>query len=184
MIQRMKFLIQILMFLNRKPDNRTFLAEIPEGRAGVLCTLKLMSKLVKIWKVQPMIRHKAISLTAHLPSKKFSGEVDALFSFARDRIRYIQDVEDVETIQTPDVTLYNAAGDCDDKSTLLSALLESIGHKTRFRAIGLTPGEYEHVYVETLIGNDWIPLDCTENVQVGWQPAEELIIESALWHNH
>jgi transglutaminase-like putative cysteine protease len=172
------------MFLNRKPDNRTFLAEIPEGRAGVMQTLKLMSKLVKMFKVQPVIRRKAIALTAHLPGKKFTAEVDAVFCFVRDKIRYIQDVEDVETIQSPDVTLYDEAGDCDDKSTLLSALLESIGHKTRFRAIGLAPGEYEHVYVETLIGNEWVPLDATENVPVGWQPPEEQIAESALWHNH
>jgi transglutaminase-like putative cysteine protease len=62
------------------------------------------------------------------------------------------------------------AGDCDDKSVLLAALLESIGHPTRFVAIGFQPDDFEHVFVETKIADRWISLETTEPVEIGWMP--------------
>lgn len=80
------------------------------------------------------------------------------------------DPVNVERIQTADKTLELAAGDCDDKSILLASMLEALGHPTRFMAIGFEPNVFTHVYVETKIGNDWIPLETTEPVPMGWEP--------------
>lgn len=157
------------MFLMRKPDGATLLAQIPDGKAGIRETLRVMSRIVKDWKKEPLIRDKAISLAASVPGKNFTGEAREIFLWVRDNIRYINDVTDIETVSTPDYTLFNSAGDCDDQSVLLASLLESIGHPTRFVAIGFEPNTYEHVFVQTKIGNRWYSMDPTEEQEFGWQ---------------
>lgn len=149
----------------------TFLGALPPGAPGTRATLVAMSDLVHRYKRADRIRSTAIELTRGLAPKDWSAEVRALFDFVRDHIRYTRDVRGVETLQTPDATLDLEAGDCDDKSTLLAALLESIGHPTRFVAVGYrTPGDFAHVYVETRVGNRWVALDATMNVEAGWSP--------------
>ena len=70
----------------------------------------------------------------------------------------------------PDVTVYIGQGDCDDKSLLVASLLLSIGHPSRFIAVGPESGVYDHVYVQTKIGNNWFGVETTENVIFGWEP--------------
>lgn len=156
---------------------------IPEGAAGIRATLRQMSQFVKAYKKTMPIREKALGLVASCMQKDWSCEVRALHAFVRDEVRYVNDVNDVETIQAPDYTMQFAAGDCDDKATLLASLLESIGHPTRFVAIGFQSGVYSHVYVETKIGNSWIPLETTEPVEAGWEPEPMMVVERMEFYN-
>ena len=142
---------------------------IPTGAAGVKATLALMSQLVKEYKIHPAIRDMALRLTANLPQKDYQSELQSIFNYVQRHIRYTRDIAGIETIQTPAVTLQKAAGDCDDKSTLLAALLESIGFPTRFRAMGFT-GNYCHVITEVLLNGKWLSLDATEPEKMGWAP--------------
>lgn len=144
---------------------------IPDGKEGTKLTLNIMRDLVRRGKKSPAIRQFAVMLTNGLFQKDYIGEVAAIHSFVRDNIRYVRDVRNVETIQTPERTLENKSGDCDDKSTLTAALLESIGHPTRLVAIGLHNNPFSHVYPETRIGNKWITVETTEPVPLGWKPA-------------
>lgn len=157
------------------------LRAIPDGMGGIKATLAAMSAFVNQYKYDPRIRGLAVELTLHLPQKYYAGEANALFQFVRDQIRYVQDIAGMETVQSPVATLDNGAGDCDDKATLLAALLESINHKTRFIACGFRPGEISHVYVETKVGQSWVPLDATEDVAMGWAPPG--IVTRKEWHN-
>ena len=93
----------------------------------------------------------------------------------------MRDVRGVETLATPLVTMQTGQGDCDDKSVLLAALLESLSHPTRFVAVGSAPDEYNHVFVESRLGPHWISAETTEPVDIGWQPervASRLIINN------
>lgn len=145
--------------------------QLPEGAAGTRATLRLMAGLVRETRILPAIRNTAADIVSSLAAQNFTAEADAIFCFVRDQIRYLQDTNNVEVIQNPCFTLDFRQGDCDDKSTLLAALLESVGHPCRFVAVGYThPGEFEHVYVETRIGGQWIPLESTEQVPMGWAP--------------
>lgn len=143
---------------------------IPSGPAGIKVTLNLMRRLVREYKTALPIRQTAVALTNGVPQKDWIGEARRVFSFVKDHIRYVKDVSGVETIQTPLRTLQNEAGDCDDKATLLAALLESIGHPTRFVAMAFRPGNYSHVLPEVRIGRRWVPLETTENRRFGWYP--------------
>lgn len=132
-------------------------------------------------KKSPRIRQLAIRLTEGIPQKDNIAEIRALLIFVRDRIRYVRDINNVETIHTAERILDNKAGDCDDKSILLASLLESIGFKTRFSALSFTPPiknifgtfvarNFSHVLPEVLLKNKWIPLETTEPVEMGWYP--------------
>lgn len=158
------------------------LAEIREGFPGIVDTLKIMSRFARDGKVSMPVRQTALRLTRDCAQKDFACEVRQLHAFVRDSIRYVMDVDGVETVQTPQKTLELGAGDCDDKATLLAALLGSIGHPTRFVAIGFEPQIFSHVYLETRIGARWIPLETTEPVDVGWSPDAQLILAGPYIH--
>jgi len=143
---------------------------IPSGVEGVRATLKIMRALVRKHRATLPIREFAMRLTQSLPQKDWAGQVRKLHEFVRDGVRYVKDVNGVETVQTPDYTLRMRAGDCDDKATLLAALLESIGHPSQFLAVGPVPGRFSHVLVETRIGARWVPLETTAPVSAGWAP--------------
>jgi transglutaminase-like putative cysteine protease len=118
-----------------------------------------------------VVRQLALRLVAQLRPKDYAAEVGALHRFVRDEIRYVRDIAGVETVQTPERTLANAQGDCDDKSTLLAALLQAIGHPARFEAVGFSPGQWSHVLVSALVGGRWLPLETTvPGAGPGWYP--------------
>lgn len=146
------------------------LGSIPDGPAGVRVTLKLMRQLTRDARTDPSIRGLALQLVAGLRQKDYRGEVAAIHAFVRDRIRYVRDVHNVETLQTPRKTLELAAGDCDDKAMLTAALLEAIGYATRFSAVGFRPGHFAHVFPEVKLGAAWLPLETTENWPMGKRP--------------
>lgn len=129
-----------------------------------------MRNFVENYKIHPLIRGKAIQLTSLLPQKDYKGEIDKLYKFVQYNIRYVRDINGIETVQSPVKTLEIGAGDCDDKSTLLAALLESIGFKTRFHAMGFRKKHISHVLLEVYLNGKWLALETTEPVNMGWIP--------------
>lgn len=130
-----------------------------------------MAKLVKQFRRDPATHYIAAAATSHLTNKDFRGEAEALLEYVRANVRYLQDPNEVELVQQPLKTLEFGVGDCDDMATLLATLLESIGHPARFAAVAMEePGVFDHVLVQTRIGNQWVPLDATEDVPLGWEP--------------
>lgn len=119
-----------------------------------------------------IVRNQAIEITRQCPSKDFRCEILRLYEWVDENIRFVRDINGVETIQTPARTLDLGVGDCDDHAILLSALLESIGHPTRFAALGFAPGHFSHVLAETKIGRDkWLSLETTvPGAFPGWYP--------------
>lgn len=148
------------------------LATIPDGKAGMVATLKAMRQFARdaIRDPKQKIRSLALDIVASLPARSRIMEVKWLHEFVRDEIRYVRDPVDVELVSTPARTLEVRQGDCDDKSTLLAALLESVGHPARFKAVGLNGGPYSHVFVETKLGESWVPLETIINRPIGWYP--------------
>jgi len=144
---------------------------IPEGPAGTRATLNLMAKLVKEYKTAKPIRELAIRILRDVPEKNWREEVAAIHAFCRDRIRYTKDVRNVETLQTPIETLRLGQGDCDDKTTLFCALLESIGHPSRMLAMAFNNSpNFSHVAPQAKIGSRWVTAECTQPWPLGQHP--------------
>lgn len=148
----------------------TQLRELPDGARGTLETLKAMRALVRESKRSNLIRATVLSIIGALRQKDYVGEMRRIHAFVRDNIRYVRDIRGIETLQTPEKTLEYRHGDCDDKATLVAAMLESIGHPTRFVAMGFNGSPFCHVYVETRLGNKWVGVETTEPVSFGWYP--------------
>lgn len=143
----------------------------PDGKAGAYHTVGLMRAMVQDAKISPEVLQCAHSLIGLSPQHGEATEADTLFRFVRDDVRYIPDVLGVETLTEPAYVLARMSGDCDDKATLLAALLESVGKPTRFVLAGYTPEhrEYEHVYLQTLIDGEWLTMDPSVPVPMGWE---------------
>lgn len=111
--------------------------------------------------------------------KDYEGEARILHAFVRDHMRYVRDVEGVETLQTPVQSLYVMSGDCDDKAMLLNALLGSIGFETRFCAIGVRDQPFSHVMAQGRLGGDeYVNLETILTdppVEIGWQPPDATV---------
>lgn len=127
--------------------------------------------MVRAARVALPIRQAATSIVFLTPEKNEHAEVDALYSWVRDHVRYVRDIHEVETLSTPERTLQGRIGDCDDQATLLASLLEAVGYPTRFVVAGYYEhGSVEHVYLQAFAGGDWIDLDPTEKQCMGWAP--------------
>lgn len=152
---------------HREPGTITTheLRGIPGGAEGTRQTLRIMRELVREWKMHPRLRQLAKSIVQGCASKNTKCEVASIHRYISNKIRYVRDVQGVETVQAPDVTLRDKAGDCDDQAVLVGALLCSVGHPVRFVAVGFRPGRFAHVYTETPIGPNWVAVETTEK---GW----------------
>jgi len=165
---------------------RTKLIKLEKGKAGTRQTLRLMSQLVKAGKKNMLVRQLALRLIDGKKQKDRAGEIKKIHAFVRDRIRYVRDIRGVETIHSAQRILKQRQGDCDDKSILLASLLESIGHATRFVAVGFKPGVFHHVLVQTTAPGrwnspKWLNLETTEPVKPGWKPAN--VVSRMVVHN-
>jgi transglutaminase-like putative cysteine protease len=146
-----------------------------DGAAGVFQTASMMRQLINAYKTDLEIRTTAANVVFLTPEKDDLSEIEAVFNYVRDHIRYLKDVNQVETLTTPDRTLQLGYGDCDDQVVLLASLLESIGYPTRLVIAGYTdPGIYEHVYMQVCGQNQWIDLDPTEHFPMGFAPPDPI----------
>lgn len=135
------------------------LGTVPNGDAGVRETLNIMVEITLAYRASPSVRTWAQELATQCANRDRLCQVEMLQGWVRDAIRYLPDVRDVETIQTPDYTLAMGSGDCDDQSVLLAAGLESIGFETRFAAQAIGSREFSHVSSQVHLGRGWMNLE-------------------------
>lgn len=125
-----------------------------------------------------IVRERALSLTSAVASRDWFGQIRELHAFVRDNVRYQEDPDEFELVQSPEKTLQYMAGDCDDQATLLAALLKSLNHPARFVAVGISGGSFSHVLVETKVKDtgvdmrDWCPLETIIAKPMGWYPPD------------
>lgn len=159
----------------QRPEQRAQLCAMPEGVAGIRYTLNAMSKMTRAFKTDPDIIELARSIVRAVPEKNYFQEASAIQTWVRDHIRYVRDVDGVETLATPLETLRQGAGDCDDKALLAGSLLAAIGFPVRYVAWAFeSPDLFEHVYLEINMGRHrsghWLGVETTEPVAIGWKP--------------
>jgi len=166
------------MFCAPTPEWSATLAAAPGGAAGIFNTVGIIRRLIDEGKTQPVIIDTAVRLIYLAPERDECSEIDAIHAFVRDSVRYVRDVVGVETLATPEITLQRRAGDCDDQTALLGALLESAGYPTRLVIAAYNrPGVWEHIYLQALCNGEWINLDPTEHMPMGYAPPDAL----SLW---
>lgn len=104
----------------------------------------------------PAVLDKAAAVVRQLPPNP-AAQAQALWSFVRGAVTYLEDPYNDDHFQGPAVTLQRRAGDCDDQVVLLGALLRSVGFQVRLVFVfSERPKNYEadfplHVYLEVNI---------------------------------
>ena len=158
------------------------LRDIPGGVKGVKETLKVMSKFADgkikirgklIGKTNPEIRHLAGSIVRdNCKAHDYSCAGASLLAWVQENVMWQPDTVDQETVQTAERTLAWGFGDCDDLTTLLVAMLLSIGIPSAFRVVACEPerpGQYTHVYAIVEIDGNWYAADPSVNQPFGWE---------------
>ncbi len=154
---------------------------------GIEQVLKVASQLVTKYTGRDDIRELALKITrgirknsnTGLPDLRNTGQVaEALYRWMTRNINYVRDPWNIERIQSPDVTLRQKAGDCDDHAILSAALLQSLGIQTGFRIVSRTGRTYDHIYTVFRSPSGWKSFDTTVAKYPGFAFDETLIKKS------
>jgi len=150
------------------------LISIPGGIAGVKATLARMVDMVRTFKTDLNVRTLAGQLVRGCAEKDYRCELSTLQAYVRDQIRYLRDVDNVETLQTPVQTVKLGYGDCDDKATLVASLAGSIGFPTRFCAIAVRDAlDFSHVSAQARLNGQWLNVETiVPGAGLGWFPPD------------
>jgi len=148
---------------------------VPKGTRGTLVTARIIARLTRAGAKDFYVRQKAIEifrLYGVRPKDRW-GEVNALFDWVKRNIRYTRDIFRVELLHSARRMLELRAGDCDDMTILLGAMLIATGHPVRLALVGFNPKRphvYSHIYPEVNLGGRWLAVDATMPRQIGWAP--------------
>ncbi|MEX1159542.1 MAG: transglutaminase-like domain-containing protein [Balneolaceae bacterium] len=159
-----------------------FLTRVPYP--GLDAVLSKMRQLVDQGKGDPDVRAKAVEITrgipkdirTGLPNRRDYGKIaDAVYSWMKKNIAYVNDPSGIEWLQTAKRTMDQKFGDCDDQSVLAGALLSSIGVPVRFKVVKANPDNrsaYSHVYLQYHDKSSWKGFDPTLHTQAGDELAD------------
>lgn len=129
---------------------------------GYLKASGVIREMVIAGSHHPAVLDKASEITADLSPMNSAGEAQALWSFVRHGIRYVEDPAGDDHFQAPEVTLRRLAGDCDDQVILLGSLFRSLGFRVRVVFVFRTPPKNyeadfpEHVYLEVNVNKNGV----------------------------
>jgi len=149
--------------------------QIPSGLEGTRTTAAHVGRLIRDGAGDFYVRQKAIDILLErgVPAKDYLGEIDTLFRWVQRHVRYTKDPFRIEVLHSARRMLELKAGDCDDMTIVLGALIKSVGHQVRIVLTGpdpLRPDLFSHIYLEARHHDQWIPLDATMPYGMGWSP--------------
>lgn len=151
------------------------LTTIPRGYAGTQATVRRVADLIASGAKDFHVRQAAIGILRRreVRPKDYLGEIKALFEWVQQHVRYTRDPSRVEVLHSARRMLELRAGDCDDMTIVLGAMLEAIGHAVRIVITGSNAGRpdvFTHIYLEVRHRGRWLPLDATMPYPMGWAP--------------
>ncbi|WNG88145.1 transglutaminase-like domain-containing protein [Mycobacterium sp. ITM-2016-00317] len=148
---------------------------IPSGARGTDWTLEQIRSFILDGAKDFTVRRRVVDIlmAQRVRARDYLGEVKALFEWVQSNVRYTRDPHRVELLHSARRMLELRAGDCDDMTILLGAMLQSIGHPVRIVVVGPDPKRpnlFTHVYPEVQFRGRWIALDATVPHPMGWRP--------------
>lgn len=140
--------------LGNTPSTRN--SNISPGVAGNYETVKILTKVARERSRHPLVRELALRILESygVKSQNYYDEAKAIGDFTLKNIRYVRDINGVETVHDPVMLIDQlrrgqAQGDCDDMALFIATLLLSIGHQPYYRIVKYYDGmgPYQHIYV-------------------------------------
>jgi len=151
------------------PPVRVITKQIPYGNAGIMVSAKEMVNMVKMFrKNQDRVRFLAEDIVKGCANKDYYCEARKLYDWIKSNIAFRRDINHVEMLRSPIVTLDRRAGDCDCHTILYGSLAQSIGLPTRIVLVATRrnkPKNFNHVFSEVQVPVNgvlkWLPADTT-----------------------
>ena len=135
---------------------------VPEP--GLTDIVGWMQKFAVKGKKDLVIRQLAEDICKDLVQGDYSSEALAVYYWCCQNIRYMRDINGIEFLKEPRQLLETKSGDCDDISTLLASLLESMGNRCAFTLVSFgRPPVPTHVYCSIQTPSGLVPLDPVAN---------------------
>ncbi len=128
--------------------------------------MRYLRSLVSDYRERPQIRNLAVKIVqdAGNIARDKKAQALAIASWVQQNILYIHELP--ERFQTPDETLRLKAGDCDDFTTLIGAMLESVGIPSVL-VVMCIDGLDSHIFPAAIMKDGaFLPLDATMTVSV------------------
>ncbi len=113
----------------------------------------------------PRMRQIGLAVTQGCTARNDMCELEAIYKFVKDNVRYTGDITLKDTFQSAWRTLQYGGGDCDDHSQLAAVLAMENGFQTRFRITSNTGATWDHIFCLAGVPKNsprrWVPLDTT-----------------------
>ena len=115
--------------------------------SGDLDRQQILADIVVKYSVHPEVRKLASKLIRGCKDYDTRCELEAIYSFVKNNIRYTEDVSYVDSYHSPLRILELGIADCDDFTILIDSLLASIGWTVGSRIISVKPDKpFHHIY--------------------------------------
>jgi len=129
------------------------------GLRGVIDTVRIIIALICMGSRDPAVERVVVDDQLPLDSL---GRAVAVFLKVKRHVTYTEDPPDIELVQSARRTLRRKAGDCDDFTVLIGALLVAAGLRVRVRVVRTgVHRQFNHVLPEAMVRGGWFTLDAT-----------------------
>lgn len=182
---------QQLLVVRNGVKHPVSIQRLRHGADGNVQTLRLAAAMVRQAETDEDLRRFAEDLVKDCaPTNEPGGtqcQVEKLFEFARDGIRYIDDPPDTERIADAWATIETRAGDCGDKSILLASLLATVGCQSQFIVQNfhddVLDHGFDHVHIEAFMPDgSVVQLDPTPRSAIfGWEAPSAVRMRFPIW---
>lgn len=128
--------------------------------------LRYLRSLITKFRAMPEIRNLAVEIikNAGVFPKDKRGQALAIARYVQRHVYYVHELP--ERFQWPTETLRLKAGDCDDFTTLIGALAESLGIPIVMVVMQLN-GRWAHIFPAAQLPSGLLALDATLSAPVG-----------------
>ena len=109
--------------------------------ANVYDTIAAVKRIIK--ENYPDVKELAFSLQAQTDEQTFRN----IWNFVTNNIKYQNDQKGYEQLRTPNRTLHDEIGDCDDLTILISSILSNLGYKHELIVAAYkSVDKWQHIY--------------------------------------
>ena len=153
-----------------------------------------MIRVIQAGKRDPRIRERVANIVKSLPEKDDGAEIQAIFDYVREKVRFTSDIHNIETYQDPITTLDRfGIGDCDDYVIALASMYLNVGFPVRIKVSADTSThptqskpQWNHVWLQVGVPKinptQWIDADASVDRPLGWWIGKERKIEhTKIW---
>lgn len=133
--------------------------------------IRFLRRMIADYRGRPNIRALAMEIVqgAGVPMRDKKAQALAITNWVRREVYYVHELP--ERFATPDETLRAKSGDCDDFTTLICSLCESIGIPCMMVVMSVN-GRWSHIFPAARMPDGLLPLDGTNRFGVDVNPID------------